>query len=249
MATLPARAAGPTEPPLHGAMAFWIAVGATLLVHFAPFGDLVGRPMVWFATMVHELGHGVTAILTGGEFIEFKMWSNGSGVAPVRVSGELSYALVSAGGLVGPSMAAALGFAAARSGRWARIALLAVAIVLLWALVFKVRNLFGAGFVASMVALCGGVALLAAARGAQLVLMFLSVQLALALWSDVDYMFSDTAATSAGTLPSDSAAIASALGGTYWMWGGLCGLVSLLVLAFGAWEVLRDRPARRLALR
>jgi hypothetical protein len=246
MATTSARAMRSPAEPLHGALAFWIAVGATLLVHFAPFGDLVGRPMMWFATLVHELGHGVTAILVGGDFIEFKMWSNGSGIAPSMISGELATGLVAAGGLVGPSIAAALGFAAARSARWARIGLVAIAIFLVWALVFKVRNLFGVGFVGAVIALTGGVALLASTRTAQLVLMFLSVQLALSLWSHVDYMFSATAETTAGTLPSDTANMALALGGTYWIWGALVASLSLAALVFGAWMVLgQSRSVRR----
>lgn len=41
-------------------------------------------PLRLFVTMIHELGHGTAAVLTGGEFIEFRVMSRGAGVAYTR---------------------------------------------------------------------------------------------------------------------------------------------------------------------
>ncbi len=38
-------------------------------------------PMRLFVSLVHELGHGLTAILTGGRFIKFEVFPNGAGLA------------------------------------------------------------------------------------------------------------------------------------------------------------------------
>jgi len=83
--------------------------------------------------------------------------------------------------------------------------------------------------------------------------VFLSTQLALSVFSRADYLFTAVATTGAGTMPSDTAQIAAALGGPHWAWGLACGAFSIVVLAGGVlWflRVLRDPPrpiARRKA--
>src|SRR5579859_70249 len=38
-------------------------------------------PLRLFVSLVHELGHGLTAILTGGKFLNFQVFPDGSGLA------------------------------------------------------------------------------------------------------------------------------------------------------------------------
>jgi hypothetical protein len=204
----------------------------------------VARPLLYLSTLVHELGHGLAAILVGGHFDRLEMWGDGSGVAWTAARSNWQHALITAGGLVGPAFAAALGFVAARRPGSSRWALGAIGLVLLWAIVFKVRTGFG---LAVTGAVAGGAVLVAwraRADWAQLVLGFLSVQLALSVFSRGDYLFMEKAQTGAGVGLSDSAAIGQAIGGPYWLWGTLCGAVSVLALVFGAWIMLRG-VARR----
>ena len=46
------------------------------------------------ATYAHEMGHGLTAVIVGGEFEYFKMWADGSGVAMHLSPGGVRSALV-----------------------------------------------------------------------------------------------------------------------------------------------------------
>ena len=89
--------------------------------------------------------------------------------------------------------------------------------------VFVVRNLFGLTFV-------GGVALvflwLASSAGkssTNYLTYFVGIQLALSVFSRGDYLFTPTAQTASGTMPSDVAHIAEALfallGLGFFMWG------------------------------
>lgn len=238
-----ARAA--TDPAETARRAHWVfalSAGVTLLLYLVPYLDIVGRPLIYISTLVHELGHGIGALLVGGDFLKLEMWSDGSGVAQAGARGAAGNAFVSAAGLVGPAIAAAIGFALTRRRKWARIGLVAIGVVLLWAMIFKIRTAFGltvAGAVAGASLL---VALKAHEDWAQLLLGFLSVQLALSVFSRSDYLFAKTAETGAGKGISDSAAIGQAIGGPYWLWGALCALVSLAALGLGAWLMLR--PAR-----
>jgi len=216
-----------------------ISAVVTIALYVVPYGDAIARPLLYLSTLVHELGHGLAAMIVGGRFDRLQMYSDGSGVALTAAASTWQNALITAGGLVGPAFAAAVGFAVARRTGWARWALGAIGLLILWAMIFKVRTPFGlavSGIVAAGSLL---VAWRARADWAQLVLGFLSVQLALSVFSRADYLFTDKALTGAGTGLSDSAALGELLGGPYWLWGGICAALSVAALAAGAWLMLR----------
>ena len=108
-----------------------------------------------------------------------------------------------------------------------------------------VRNLFGFVFVLLTVALAGLLAAKASPSLAQLAMLFTGVQLALSVFSRADYLFTDTAQTGAGAMPSDVANMADALFLPYWFWGGLIALISLAIMAssfYVAWVVPYRNP-------
>lgn len=217
-----------------------ISVVVTALLYAVPLGRFVAYPLLLLSTLVHELGHGLTAAALGGTFHEFVMFADASGVA--SWSGQLSpgaRAAVAAGGLVGPAVAGALGFMAARRTVSARVFLAAVAVALLVADVVVVRNPFGWVFVTTCVVGLGVAAWYDRGSWAQLVLVFLSTQLALAVFSRADYLFVAEATTAKGTMPSDVSHIAEALGGTFWAWGLLVGALSVAVLCGGLYAFAR----------
>lgn len=210
------------------------SVVVTALLYLVPYGEFVAYPLMLLSTLAHEAGHGLAAVLVGGHFFQLSLWADGSGVAHWSAEpGRLRLAVVAAGGLVGPAMAAAVGFALGRRPALSRRALGAVALLLVLALLVLVRGLFGWLFVAFVAVCCGLTARYADREVARMVLIFLSVQLALSVFSRADYLFVAEAATGQGSMPSDTAIIAQALWLPYWFWGLLCGAVSLSVLAYG----------------
>ncbi|MEM7356279.1 MAG: M50 family metallopeptidase [Acidobacteriota bacterium] len=227
----PQQSLKPTE---RARLVLLVSVGLTALLYIVPYGQYVAYPLMLLSTLAHEMGHGVAAILVGGTFHRFEMWADGSGVANWSGHvGPLQLAFVAAGGLVGPAVAAALGFAVGRTVRGARGALTAVAVILALALLLVVRNLFGFVFVAVVLAGCVLAARKASGEVAQLILIFLAVQLALSVFSRGDYLFTPVAETTGGTLPSDVGQMANALLLPYWFWGLVCGAVSVGVLIYG----------------
>jgi hypothetical protein len=223
-----------------------ISIALTVALYVVPYGHTIGYPLMLVSTLVHELGHGVAGVLVGGDFQSFEMWSNGSGVAHIAgYDGRFARAFVSAGGLCGPAVAAALGFAMSRGPKRARWTLGVLGGLLLFADVWIVRSLFGWFFVTVFAALLLAIAWKASAWASQLALLFLSVQLSLSVFSRGDYLFTATAHTGAGNFPSDVANMSDALFLPYWFWGALCGGFSVVVLAIGAWMFLRDlAPAK-----
>jgi hypothetical protein len=189
---------------------------------------------------VHELGHGVAAVIVGGDFIEFRMWKDGSGVAfHTAPAGGAARAFISAGGLCGPAVAAAAMFAMAPKSKHARMALGAFGGLLVLALVLVVRNQFGAIFTGILAASALAIAIYGGERLAQATLLFLAVQLSLSVYSRGDYLFKQWAETAQGRMPSDSQQMAEALGGSYWFWGGACAVFSAAMLGLGAYTFWR----------
>lgn len=222
--------------------ALWLSIGLTGLLYVIPLGGFVAYPLMLFSTLVHELGHGLTALVVGGSFERMVIFSDGSGVAThggLGADATVARALVSAGGLLGPAIVGALAFALARTGRLSRAALAGAAVFLAIMMAAFIRNPFGLVFTGLVVAGLGWTAWRRSADTAQVVLVFLAIQMSLSVFSRGDYLFVSEAHTGAGVMPSDTAHMALALGGTYWLWGLACGVFSVLVLGLGVWAFSR----------
>jgi len=219
--------------------ALFLSIGLTIALYHIPFGYWVAYPLTLFSTLVHELGHGLASLATGGSFNYLHVFADTSGVAQTGPSSALAQAAVSAGGLVGPAVFAGVGFAVCTRERGSRIFLGVLTIGLALATALFVRNAFGIVFTLLVVAGLGWTVIRTSVSTQQLVALFISAQMALSVFSRGDYLFTDTAHTGAGELPSDVAKMAKVLGGTYWMWGLVCGAFSILVLSLGVWLFLR----------
>lgn len=199
-------------------------------------------PFRWLHIYVHEFGHGIAALLAGGTFEKFEMWSY-SGVALTSQSGDLAAAFVCAGGLCGPAVVGGAFLALGRNPTWARIALFAFGAFMTISLLLWTRTTFGWAFGAAVAALSLGIALRASARHAQVVVVFLGVQLALSVYTGGGYLFTQYATIQNGQRhASDTQHMAEALGGPYWFWGIVCAGFSALVLLGGLW--LYVKPGR-----
>ncbi len=221
-----------------------VAIGLTVGLYLIPYGHTIGYPLVLLSTLAHEMGHGIAGVLVGGNFDSFVLNSDASGVAHVSgYDGRFARAFVSAGGLCGPAVTAALAFVLARRAKVARYALIGTGVMLVIALVWVVRSFFGWFFIGLTAAALLAIGLKAKETWAQLALVLVAVQLALSVFSRGDYLFTDTARMATGDMPSDVANMASALFLPYWFWGALCGAFSVVVLIFGALSYVRGATA------
>jgi hypothetical protein len=217
------------------------AAAVTVLLFFLPWGRWLAWPLILISTLVHELGHGLSALLAGGQFISLNLWSDASGVAAYRGAfGPLARACVAAGGLLAPPLAASALFLAARSAVAARRALLGCALLLLVVAALWVRTLFGFGFVSLLAMLLLTIGLRSSAAVAQFSVVFLALQLSLAVFSRGDYLFMAQAQTAQGWMPSDTGQIEQALWLPYWFWGLLIALASMGILASGLRAYVRS---------
>jgi hypothetical protein len=223
---------------------FWAAAVVSVGLAYVPFGEFVLYPFSLLSTWVHEMAHGLTAELVGGDFRRLELYASLGGLAywtrPDTLFSPAS-ALVAAGGLLGPAIAGGAFILLGSRMRTARWVMEALGGVLIVSAFVYVRTAFG--FVAT---LSLGVTALAVGLYANeivetAVTQFVGIRFCLESLSDVDYMFTKEFTRGGQARSSDSQVIAEQLGMTYWFWGGIIAALSVLILAsafYLAW--LRD---------
>ena len=213
-----------------------LAAAAIVIAWQVPYGPQALYPLTLLATFAHEMGHGLAALLVGGEFDRLSLHADGSGLAEWRGNpGRLARAAVAAGGLLGPTVAGVALLLLAGSTRRSRLLLGVFAAGLALSVAMWVRNPFGIVFLIAI-----AVALAAAGRwlgdsGASFLLHLIAAVLCLSWFRDLDYMFSSSAVIGGVERKSDSAVIAEALWLPFWFWGALVAALSLALLALGLW--------------
>lgn len=84
---------------------------------------VIGNPVAFLGTWVHEMGHGLGAIMTGGQFLEMVVSPDFSGMAYTSFSGKTAHMILIITGLLAPSFVGALLLILARGLGQGRLAL------------------------------------------------------------------------------------------------------------------------------
>lgn len=212
-----------------------------VISHFVPFGHELLYPLTLLATWVHEMGHGLTALLVGGGFESLDIFGDASGLARTTSGARWQQGLVAAGGLLAPPIVGAFLLAMSRGPRRARAFLAAIAVAILVSLGLWVRSTVGWITLPILAVL---VALFVSARigtpwRRMVFAQFLGVVLAIDTVTRVDYLFTRGVKIGTVVMKSDISAVAGAFGGHYLVWGLMLAGLSFALLALGlrsAWR-------------
>lgn len=197
---------------------------ALMVVVFALWPTPVVAPLKLLVIYLHELSHGLAAILTGGSIKQLNVSPQMGGFA-VTLGGS-RFAILTAGYLGSLLFGVALLFAALR-GEADRYVTASLGAVTLLVTLLYVRDLFTVGF-----GIAVGAALLACGwwlSHAINDLVLRVIGLASMIYVPFD-IFDDTIRRS--HLRSDARMLAEEFGGTTLFWGGLWLVISLLVIAW-----------------
>ncbi len=213
---------------------FWVAVAVSIVVPRLPLGRQALYPFALLGTWVHEMGHGLAAVVVGGRFRRLEIYSNLGGQAVSTGVRGVRRAIVAAGGLIGPALAggAVIVFGSrARTAGWV-LAVLALAIGI--SLVAVVRNLFGWLALGAVAAALAPIALYGPEGLRIFLAQLIGIQFCLAFWGTLDYMFTKQFVRDGRVLDSDTQEIANVLVLPYWFWAAVITAASaaLLVGAF-----------------
>ena len=218
--------------------ATWLVVVALVvaaLLSWLPWLSWVDYPFRLLLTIVHELGHGITALATGGRFLRFVIFPDGSGVA--YSAGGWRLLIVPAGYLTAATFGAGL-ILLGRSPRASRLALAALGLVVgLTALRYGLPSLLsadaGAGLLTTASGLTFGLGFLwVAMRATAPWIVFLThlvaFQATLDAFSDLNVLIG--LASSGDASGNDARTMAEVTGLPALLWAGLWGLAALLLV-------------------
>jgi hypothetical protein len=232
-------------PPPSSRGALILAFVAYFVVKtIVPFGGLMMYPLTLLATWVHEMGHGLTALVVGGHFASLDIYRDAAGLAYTSCAHPWQNGLVAAGGLLAPPIVGAVLLGVSRGPRRARLALVIMAGVVAVSLAVWVRSV--AGWIALPI---DAIALAyfgirKSERARMVFAQLIGVMLGMDTLSRVDYLFTAEANIEGVKRTSDIATVASSFGGHYLVWGAMIAALSLALLALGLRLAWRDAPPR-----
>lgn len=225
-----------------------LALPAALVAIVAGWLGPLGYPLRLLTTLVHELSHGLAALLTGGAFARFVVFPDGSGLA--YTAGGLRLLIVPAG-YVGVAVAAAglIMLGRGRRGSRAALGVLGAALALL-TLRYALPTLLTAQAIGGLLTLVagvglGGLLLLAALRLGEAWSIFLlnliAAHLALSALGDLWGLLGITTAAGAQTA-SDAATMAGLTLVPAPVWAVLWAALAALIVGWAVWRAwLRRR--------
>ncbi len=195
---------------------------ATIVLWQLPGGKLILYPFTLLGTWFHEMGHGLAALILGGDFQRLEIYSNGSGLAVHSGSlylGRVGAAIVAAAGPIGPTIAGAIFLVCSRRLNTSRIALYILGAILILSVIFWIKNFFGALLIILFAVVILAIAVKAREKVKRVTVQFLGVQAFASVYLSVDYLFSKGASVGGRIYLSDTGVIEKNLILPYWFWG------------------------------
>lgn len=213
----------------------WLALVAciTIILWQFPTGRYVLYPFTILGAWFHEMGHGLTAMLLGGNFEKLQIFPNGSGIATHTgkvIFGSFGQALVAAGGPMGPPIAGAMFILSSRKPVWAKYGLSLFGLVLIISVVIWIRTVFGMIIILLLGAIIFLVSAQAPGRRQIFAIQFFGVQACISTFRDFNYLFTSGGMIAGQQFASDTSVIAQKLLLPYWIWALLIAVFSIYIL-------------------
>ena len=237
----------PELPRTHQRRSLWLSLLAFVLVfviwNVPALRDTILYPVNLFVTYVHEAGHGIAAILSGGRFLGFEVQAGGGGVAMTQ--GGARWLILPAGYIGAALFGAVLFYLVNRFHRTRAIALGLGIFLIAFSLVFALGS-----WVAVLVGVTFGVALIAAGQflpgSITLVLLnLLAILTSLNAVLDIITLVGNSDVR-LGTLHNDAAAFSREIAPLIPapVWAFLWAAIAVALLVFSIWLSI-IRPLRR----
>lgn len=229
-----------------------LAALASLLLALLPWLSPLNYPFRWLLTIVHELGHGIAALLTGGRFIRFEIAPGGSGLAYTAGGWRL---LIIPAGYLGVALFGAVLIMLGRSYRWSRLALIVIGgILILFSLRYGVPSIFTTRFLNGLLTtasglLLGGFILWVGIKAAPAWIIFwlhlIAMQAGLTAFSDLATLFGVSVRFFYAPA-NDARSMAELTFIPAPVWAALWAIIALVLIGGAIWLTWL-RPARWLA--
>ena len=212
---------------------FWVLV---FVVWIAAQIPILGMPFVLLSTWVHELGHGLGAIVSGGSFDQMIITPKFSGLAHTFSGSAFERVIVLLSGLLGPAIAGAVMLILARRFNQARLSLFLLAAALLATLVFWAGDNFTRMSVLGFCLVISAVAVWGKPLIRSLFALVIALSFCMNAVAQLDYFFMNDAKVGTYGGQSDTGALADIIGGPHIIWALIPSILSIIIL-YGAFRL------------
>jgi hypothetical protein len=215
--------------------ALLVATLVSIALMFVPYSDYLLYPIRLFVTFVHESGHALATLITGGNVQFIRIKPDTSGVT-LSQSSPWAQWLIDSGGYLGATLFGAILLQTGRLNRWrdaGRATLYAMALYMLTITVLWTHNPFQSGlFTPAMglliTALLWAAARFATPRTAEFLAAFLAVQCCLNALIDLRVLF---AFTTGNLGDNDAKFMSNVYGLPPTFWAVLWAIMALVILS------------------
>lgn len=207
----------------------------TFIVWQFPFGRIIFYPFTILGTWFHEMGHGLTAMLLGGRFVELVIFPDASGYAKFTTDlflGGIGQALVAMGGPVGPTIAGSILIISTKKIKFGRIAMFLLGFFMVISVIFWIRSFIGILIISALGILIIFISLKGSDKLQVLSLQFLGVQAIMSLYLSIDYLFSPGGNVGGSSFTSDTSIIAKYLLLPHWFWAVIILALSIFMIFY-----------------
>ncbi len=191
---------------------------------------VLGKPFRLLATWVHELGHGLGALISGGKFEQMIITPQFSGLAYTLTSNKWQQSIVLFVGLLGPALAGAIMLILTRRYNQSRLSLFLLAGALLATLIFWAGDGFTQAIVLGFGVIIIGIAVKAWPLIRSLSAHIIALSFCLNALADLNYYFMRAADVGNFSGKSDTAALSEIIGGPHIFWALIPSILSILIL-------------------
>ncbi len=234
------RRAALTPGPQARALLLWASV-ITLCLCFIPnpYYDIILWPIRLFVTMIHESGHAICTVISGGSVKYLQIHANGEGVT-WGLTPDWARWLVISGGYLGTTIFGALLLQVSRLSSH-KVTLRIIGAYILLVTVLWANNPFDNTFTlvtgVTLALLFFVAAVKLSAKAAGFLVMFLAVQCCLNAIGDLRMLLYLT--TGAPGQDNDAVFMSRAYGLPPTLWAGLWAVCAVVILSLSLWGYLR----------
>ncbi|MFT7625898.1 MAG: hypothetical protein ACI9WU_005089 [Myxococcota bacterium] len=218
-----------------------------------PYGQFVLYPLMLFSTWIHELCHGLAALILGGSIDQLEIFADGTGLARTyRPVSRFATAWVASAGYVGTSVIGALMLWLRRKKGAGRFGLTFLGLAMVISAVLFVRNRFGLLSVLGIGVMLIGAGWYLQERFSGLIYTFVAATCCLNAFTSIKVLFSANLVVDGQPVGgSDAHTVAEALWLPHWFWASLWIALGLVLMFLVLRSPLKGRgsPAKRAVVR
>lgn len=205
---------------------------AILICMNIPFVRYALYPFDVYSTWVHELCHGLAALMTGGKIVKLEIFPDTSGLATSAIN-PARRGFVSSAGYQGTAIMGFFLLIFRRTKRGPRSGTMGLAITMVLSCILWVRNVFGFSFLLCMGLVLAGLAYKLPSTHIRNLYIILSVTCSMNAISHVHDLFGLNNYINGEALSSDAHTMADVVGGSFMAWAILWLILAIVLTVLG----------------